>query len=99
MADQRAVWRAHKAVKDALERGDIERPATCQNCGRRPGRQGGKAQIHAHHHRGYAAKNKLNVVWLCSICHNSSKARRAKLAEKRENVKNMQQLRKIVRKS
>ena len=55
-----ARYRARYAVNNALRRGKLVRPDVCDNC------RGGP-RLEAHHHNGY--ENKLDVRWLCRICH------------------------------
>ena len=54
---------AHQAVAYAVKTGRLSnaRTQTCVSCG-------GGADIW-HHHKGYAEKNKLNVVAICRRCH------------------------------
>ena len=58
--------RAHDLVRLAINRGDLIRPANCTNCGN------SKMRIEAHHHKGYAPENALDVVFLCTSCHRSA---------------------------
>lgn len=51
---------AHNRVSKALDRGLIERPESCEGCGR------GDARLHAHHD-DYLRQ--LDVRWLCPGCH------------------------------
>ena len=53
---------ARQAALLAVKVGILKRPKVCPECGR-------KVRLHAHHHKGYAKKNWLNVVWLCPRCH------------------------------
>lgn len=32
----------------------------------------GKETVHGHHGQGYDSANKLNVTWLCALCHNEA---------------------------
>lgn len=54
---------AHGAVKRALARGEIVRPEACPECGAT------ERRIEAHHHRGYAPEFHLDIIWLCTPCH------------------------------
>jgi hypothetical protein len=54
--------RARMAVADALRRGTLVRPASCQACGER-------CQVEAHHAFGYGHVERLRVAWLCRWCH------------------------------
>jgi hypothetical protein len=55
--------RARGVLRAAVGQGKVQKPDACQSCRKQPGR----AQIHGHHHNGYA--NPLDVLWLCSYCH------------------------------
>lgn len=57
---------AHEAVRRAIKKGVLTRPTSCTHCGN------SKMRIEAHHHRGYAKENQLDVVFLCTSCHRSS---------------------------
>lgn len=60
--------RAHRRVRDAIKRGALSRPATCERCQKKPAPgSDGRATIHAHHARGYDCP--LDVEWLCAACH------------------------------
>lgn len=53
---------AHNQVKNAVRRGDLEKPNYCPKClSVKPSRQ-----IHAHH-EDYSKP--LDVVWMCAQCH------------------------------
>lgn len=52
---------ARSRVNDAVLRGVLVK-LPCKDCGSRINVQG-------HHHKGYAQKNWLNVIWLCVKCH------------------------------
>lgn len=66
--------RAYHAVKYAVRVGNLVRPISCQGCGEVPEpRIDGRSRIQAHHHRGY--ENPLDVIWLCSYCHNKEHRR------------------------
>lgn len=54
------VWAARQAVRTAIKRGELIRPATCEQCGR------SGLQIEAAH---YDYDQPLNVRWLCRRCH------------------------------
>ena len=59
----RAKLRARDAVRNAVWRGIIVKPQQCQACFKiTPARL-----LSGHHHNGY--ENRLDVVWLCHICH------------------------------
>jgi hypothetical protein len=53
---------ARTAVRNALAAKNITKPEKCQSCGR-------ECKPQAHHHRGYARKYWLDVLWLCKCCH------------------------------
>ena len=57
-----ARWHAHVAVARAVAAGVLTKPTSCPTCQR-------QRRIEAHHHRGYARKNWLDVVWRCRQCH------------------------------
>lgn len=59
---------ARGAVKSALDAGEIQRPATCSDCGARE-------RIEAHH-VSYEPARWLDVVWLCVPCHRKIHGRR-----------------------
>lgn len=52
---------SHDAVKLAIRKGILVRPTECEHCGR-------ECKPHGHH-SDYSKR--LEVVWLCSICHNA----------------------------
>lgn len=56
--------RARSAVAYALKTGRLQKPSRCESCGKRD------SKLDAHHHRGYARRHYLDVIWLCrSPCH------------------------------
>lgn len=58
---------ARRAVRDAIKRGELVRPDTCQKCGTKPPRaRDGRSNIHGHHH-DYSKP--LDVEWICAMCH------------------------------
>lgn len=64
MIDKGAVYRA---VRDAIKRGRLVRPAKCERCGATPPpAQDGRSQIQGHHH-DYSKP--LDVEWICQACH------------------------------
>lgn len=59
--------RGRRLVRDALKRGDIQRPNQCSKCGIDPGQaRDGRSKIHGHHHD---YDKPLDVEWLCAKCH------------------------------
>ncbi len=52
---------AQIAVRDAVTKGTLIKE-NCEKCGEK--------EVHAHHHKGYAKSNWLNVQWLCQKHHN-----------------------------
>lgn len=58
---------ARRAVRSAIEKGVMERPKNCSDCGKEAIRSDGVTAIQAHHHAGYL--NPLDVLWLCPKCH------------------------------
>src|SRR5579863_3763836 len=64
---KRKAWREHpekikaqNAVHYAIRVGKLVRPTKCSKCCI-------ECKPHGHHYRGYAFK--LDVVWLCVMCH------------------------------
>lgn len=57
----RDMYLAHKAVATAISRGKLDRKP-CALCG-------SGTRVHAHHHNGYSPEHRLDVVWLCFVCH------------------------------
>ena len=57
---------AHEAVRRAIRKGVLVRPDSCSQCGNN------QMRIEAHHHKGYAKENRLDVVFLCTSCHRAS---------------------------
>lgn len=53
---------AHHAVERAVRSGKLYKRNSCANCGL-------IGKVEAHHHKGYAPENWLDVVWLCPPCH------------------------------
>lgn len=57
----------YRAVRVAIERGHLVRPAACEKCRRVPPlAKDGRSNIHAHH-ADYSKP--LDVEWLCAKCH------------------------------
>lgn len=54
--------RARDAVRQAVKRGRLERPAVCSACR-------ATCRAEAHHHLGYAREHRLDVQWFCKPCH------------------------------
>lgn len=59
---QDAKRRAHRAVQNAVGRGDLVKPDSCERCGE----LGYNGSIHAHHEDYHKP---LEVHWLCPPCH------------------------------
>lgn len=58
---------ARQALKNAIERGDVVRQTTCEECGNvDPRAIDGRSLVQAHHD-DYSKP--LAVRWLCSLCH------------------------------
>ena len=57
--------KARYHVANALRDRRLKRAERCEKCG-----AGGR--VHAHHHKGYAPENVLNVLWLCLTCHKAA---------------------------
>ena len=54
-------------VREAMVRGEMSRPETCEKCGIAPGlAKDGRSKIHGHH-PDY--DKPLEVIWLCIVCH------------------------------
>lgn len=65
--NNREKIKAHTIVSRAVQRGDIQKPIRCEKCNKYSER------LQAHH---YDHSKPLDVVWLCSYCHNQSSVRR-----------------------
>lgn len=65
MYPEKAV--ARRAVRDAIARGEIVRPACCERCGADPGLNRRGAPLLHGHHPDYSKP--LEVDWLCVLCH------------------------------
>jgi hypothetical protein len=61
-AENPVKWKAKVAVERAVSAGRLVKPDACPVCGR-------KRRVEAHHHRGYARENWLEIVWRCRPCH------------------------------
>lgn len=59
----REKTKAWGAVRRALVKEELQRPETCEDCGREG------VRLNAHHHKGYAKAHWLDVRWLCARCH------------------------------
>lgn len=57
---------ANEAVRRAIRKGVLVRPESCTECGQ------SHMRIEAHHHKGYAKEDRLNVVFLCTSCHRAA---------------------------
>lgn len=53
--------RARDAVRYALSTGKLAK-LPCTRCG-------STKSVHGHHHRGYEYAHRLDVIWLCAVCH------------------------------
>lgn len=60
--------KAMKAVHYAIERGKLERPDTCEVCGKAPKRRR-YTRIHFHHTDGYKMENWFVGIFVCARCH------------------------------
>lgn len=66
----RKQYRAWYAVKQAIRTGLMERPESCEHCGKAPGvSKRGRSLVQAHHFKGYDYINRLTVMFLCPKCH------------------------------
>lgn len=69
-------WRARSALKRAIKKGIVVRPATCEHCGATG------VRIQGHHHD---YMKPLDVWWLCQPCHGAAhRSQSAALALKSE---------------
>jgi hypothetical protein len=50
---------AHYQLRNAVRRGELARPTSCESCG-------GTGRVHGHHDD---YDRPLDVVWLCAVCH------------------------------
>jgi 5-methylcytosine-specific restriction endonuclease McrA len=72
MAPKKKTAKAHNAqqrVQDAMDRGDVKKPDTCSNCGKRTS----ELQFA---HSNY--DDKLAGRWLCQSCHGKMDAKNPK---------------------
>lgn len=53
------------AIKWAIKSRKIIKPTICEHCKN----EFQEKEINGHHYLGYKKKNKLNVIWLCGVCH------------------------------
>lgn len=60
--------RARYTLKNAMKRGEITKPTTCEHCHRKIA----KAKLHGHH-PDY--EKPLEVEWLCTTCHSAEHMR------------------------
>ena len=65
--NNREKMEAHDIVNRAVQKGDIQKPIRCEKCSKFSER------LQAHH-RDHSKP--LDVVWLCSYCHNQTSVRR-----------------------
>lgn len=64
---------ARRALSHALKAGRIIRPSRCERCrARGTFNAAGRSNLHGHHAAGYSKANWLNVIWLCTPCHEQS---------------------------
>lgn len=59
--------KAREAVRSAIRRGELVKPARCQECGKMTD------ELDAHHHRGYTKRYWLDVKWICEECHGKTR--------------------------
>lgn len=57
---------AHNAVNNRVNKGTLQRPQSCSQCGHTADR------IEAHHYKGYEPAYRLTVHWLCVACHKAT---------------------------
>ena len=55
-------YRARMALAHAVRMGRVYRPDSCSQCGI-------SCKPEAHHHNGYSAEHRIDVIWLCKSCH------------------------------
>lgn len=60
---QKDAIRASQYIRDAVRRGILSKPSTCQACGKSVP----SSKLCGHHNNGYHNKN--DVTWLCYSCH------------------------------
>jgi len=53
---------ARMAIYKRVANGRIKRPEVCSDCGI-------TCIPEAHHHKGYEREHRLDVIWLCQMCH------------------------------
>ena len=58
--------RARRILRDAISRGEVIRPLTCENCGNGGVGRDGRSTIQGHHDD---YNSPLDVKWLCTTCH------------------------------
>jgi hypothetical protein len=63
-------YQARMAVYRAVKSGKLVRPDRCDDCNV-------PCRPQAHHHRGYSAAARLDVVWLCDACHRAKHPKHA----------------------
>ena len=73
---------ARRAVRTAIERGELKPFKSCERCHKSQVRRDGGRAIQAHHYLGY--ENPLAVEWLCPKCHQKADAARADAARKEQ---------------
>ena len=49
-------------VSNAIKRGLLVKPTNCSQCNE-------SKRIQAHHYLGYAKEHRLDIIWLCEMCH------------------------------
>ena len=76
---------ARQAVYDALVTGQLRQFTTCQRC-----RQ--VKHTLAHHYKGYAPENWLEVQWLCPTCHGLTHSRLNHGADERLSNHELEQM-------
>ena len=54
--------RARSAINQALRRGTLSKPQSCELCGK-------VGSVHGHHLNGYDRVNYYDLQWLCARCH------------------------------
>lgn len=66
--DAQRIREAGHAVESAVRSGKLYKRRSCQNCAV-------IGKVEAHHYKGYAPENWLEVQWLCAKCHRKADAK------------------------
>jgi len=66
-AKNRIKVKARQAVRNAIRKGEIRKPAKCQGCGKET------TELDAHHYKGYIKRHWLDIKWICEDCHGKTR--------------------------